>query len=260
MNKPDWIYEGKNISFSYGKNEILHGMDFTIPEGKITTLIGANGCGKSTLFQLLTRNNRPDGGEILLEGTPLETLKLKKLAKKVAIVHQYHTAPPDITVEKLVGYGRLPHQSFGKMADREKEQEKINWALEVTHTEKYRKRPVSSLSGGQKQRVWIAMALAQDTRLLLLDEPTTYLDIRYQLQILQLIQKLNREYGITIVMVLHDINQAFYYSDKILAMKAGHMIAQGAPEDIIKEELLEQVYDISLPIHHLDGKKFVFAV
>ena len=260
MNKPDWIYEGKNISFSYGKNEILHGMDFTIPEGKITTLIGANGCGKSTLFQLLTRNNRPDGGEILLEGIPLETLKLKELAKKVAIVHQYHTAPPDITVEKLVGYGRLPHQSFGKMADREKEQEKINWALEVTHTEKYRKRPVSSLSGGQKQRVWIAMALAQDTRLLLLDEPTTYLDIRYQLQILQLIQKLNCEYGITIVMVLHDINQAFYYSDKILAMKAGHMIAQGAPEDIIKEELLEQVYDISLPIHHLDGKKFVFAV
>lgn len=260
MNKSDWIYEGKNVSFSYGKNEILHGMNFKIPEGKITTLIGANGCGKSTLFQLLTRNNTPDCGEILLEGTPLESRKLKELAKQVAIVHQYHTAPPDLTVEKLVGYGRLPHQSFGKIADKEKEQEKINWALEVTQTEKYRKRPVSSLSGGQKQRVWIAMALAQDTKLLLLDEPTTYLDIRYQLQILQLIQKLNRKYGITIVMVLHDINQAFYYSDEILAMKSGHIIAQGTPGDIIKEELLEQVYDISLPVHQLDGKKFVFAV
>ncbi len=260
MNKPDCIYRGKDIYFSYGKNEVLHGVDFTISQGKITTLIGANGCGKSSLFQLLTKNLQPDRGEILLDDTSLETIKLKNLAQKVAIVHQYHTAPPDITVEKLVGYGRLPHQKIGKFSDRELDKEKIDWALEVTQTDKYRKRPLSSLSGGQKQRVWIAMALAQDTRLLLLDEPTTYLDIRYQLQILQLIKKLNKEYHITIVMVLHDINQAFYYSDEILAMKEGRIIAQGAPEEIIKEDLLEEVYGISLPIHQFAGKKFVFAV
>lgn len=260
MSNPNIIYEGKKVTFSYGKNEILHQMDFKIPEGKITTLIGANGCGKSTLFQLLAHNNTPDSGEILLEGMNLAAYKKKELAKKVAIVHQYHTAPPDITVEKLVGYGRIPHQSIGKFSNKEADREKIDWALEVTHTAKYRNRPISSLSGGQKQRVWIAMALAQDTRLLLLDEPTTYLDIRYQLQILHLIHKLNEEYGITIVMVLHDINQAFYYSDEILAMKEGRIIAQGSPEKIIKEELLEQIYDISLPVHQLEGKKFVFAV
>ncbi|MGN0350271.1 MAG: ABC transporter ATP-binding protein [Roseburia sp.] len=260
MSNPKLVYEGNEVSFSYGKNEILHHMNFSIPEGKITTLIGANGCGKSTLFQLLARNHKPDSGEILLEGKEISELKLKELAKKVAIVHQYHTAPPDLTVEKLVEYGRLPHQRFGKWSDKEADQEKINWALEVTQTIKYRNRPVSSLSGGQKQRVWIAMALAQDTKLLLLDEPTTYLDIRYQLKILQLIRKLNREYGITIVMILHDMNQAFYYSDEILAMKEGHIIAQGSPDKIIKEELLEQVYDISLPIHQVEGKKFVFAV
>lgn len=260
MNNPEYVYKGNNITFSYGKNEVLHNVNFSVPKGKITTLIGANGCGKSTLFQLMTRNLKPDRGELFLEDMSLETIKLRELAKKVAIVHQYHTAPADITVEKLVGYGRLPHQEFGKITDKEMNREKIEWAMKVTQTEKYRERPLSSLSGGQKQRVWIAMALAQDTKLLLLDEPTTYLDIRYQIQILQLIKKLNREYNMTIVMVLHDINQAFYYSDEILAMKQGNMLAQGSPDEIISEDLLQEVYGIPFPIHRLDGKKFVFTV
>lgn len=132
--------------------------------------------------------------------------------------------------------------------------------MEVTRTEKYRNRSVSKLSGGQRQRVWIAMALAQDTELLLLDEPTTYLDVRYQIQILQLVRRLNKEYGLTIVMVLHDINQALYYSDEILAMKEGKMIGQGVPEEILTEELLEEIYGVRLPVFTVEKKPFILAV
>ena len=138
--------------------------------------------------------------------------------------------------------------------------ERVEWAMEVTRTEKYRNRSVSKLSGGQRQRVWIAMALAQDTELLLLDEPTTYLDVRYQIQILQLVRRLNKEYGLTIVMVLHDINQALYYSDEILAMKEGKMIGQGVPEEILTEELLEEIYCVRLPVFTVEKKPFILAV
>ena len=136
----------------------------------------------------------------------------------------------------------------------------MKWALEITHTSKHKDKPVTELSGGQKQRVWIAMALAQDTKVLFLDEPTTYLDVRSQLQILKLIQKLNREYGITIVMVLHDINQSLYYSDEIVAMKDGRMIAHGLPEEIITKELVQEVYGVDLTIQSVDGKPFVIPV
>lgn len=274
MNRADKVYTVENLSFSYGKNEVLNQISFSIPEGKITTLIGANGCGKSTLFQLLTRNLNPASGTILLGERPVNEMKLKELAREAAIVHQYHVTPPDLTVEKLVAYGRLPYQSAGgvlpaffckqdpekKMSGRQFDQEKIDWALQVTNTEKIRKKAVSSLSGGQKQRVWIAMALAQDTKLLLLDEPTTYLDVRYQIQILRLIRELNEKYGMTIVMVLHEINQALAYSDEILAMKDGKIVAQGAPEKVINEELLSKVYGVELPVYTLEEKKFVLAV
>jgi len=149
---------------------------------------------------------------------------------------------------------------MGLSSDPQKDEEKIQWALEITHTSKHKDKPVTELSGGQKQRVWIAMALAQDTKVLFLDEPTTYLDVRYQLQILKLIQKLNREYGITIVMVLHDINQSLYYSDEIVAMKDGRMIAHGLPEEIITKELVQEVYGVDLTIQSVDGKPFVIPV
>ena len=149
---------------------------------------------------------------------------------------------------------------MGLSPDPKEDEEKIRRALEITHTYKHKDKPVSELSGGQKQRVWIAMALAQDTRVLFLDEPTTYLDIRYQLQILKLIRQLNREYGITIVMVLHDINQSLYYSDEIVAMKDGKMIAHGLPEEILTSELVKEVYDVALDIRSVDGKPFVIPV
>ncbi|HJD23275.1 MAG TPA: ABC transporter ATP-binding protein [Firmicutes bacterium] len=254
------VFTVRNLSFAYGGQPVLRDLDLELHEGKITTLIGANGCGKSTLFNLMTKNLKPDEGEILLRGGNIAGMRLKDFAKEVAIVHQYNTAPADLSVEKLVGYGRTPYHTMGLSPDPQGDEEKIRWALEITHTYKHKDKPVSELSGGQKQRVWIAMALAQDTKVLFLDEPTTYLDIRYQLQILKLIRQLNREYGITILMVLHDINQSLYYSDEIIAMKDGRMIAHGLPEEIVTGELVQEIYDVGLAIRDVDGKPFVIPV
>lgn len=172
--------------------------------------MGANGCGKSTLFSLMTKNLDPAKGKVLLGGKNIARLRLNEFARKVAIVHQYNTAADDITVERLVSFGRTPH--LGMMGIRGEEDERyVNWAMEVTNVSQFRERELSRLSGGQRQRVWIAMALAQGTEILFLDEPTTYLDIRYQIEILELVRKLNREFGMTIVMVLHDINQSIYF-------------------------------------------------
>lgn len=254
------IFQIHNLSFAYDQETIIKDLTLTLHKGCITTLIGANGCGKSTLFNLLTKNLKPDVGEICLYEKNVEQIKLRDFAKNVAIVHQYNTAPMDITVEKLVAYGRTPYHRFGRDEDPKKSEEKIKWALEITNTWKHKDKLVSELSGGQKQRVWIAMALAQDTKILFLDEPTTYLDIRYQLQILKLIKTLNREYGLTIVMVLHDINQALYYSDEIIAMKDGKIVAQGIPEKIINTKLVKDIYDVDLKVIEIDEKPFVIPV
>ncbi len=256
----DNVFDIKGLTFSYGTNEVIKGLDLSITQGKVTTLIGANGCGKSTLFNLITKNLRPQRGEIRLEGKDISHVKLKDFARQVAIVHQYNTAPADISVEKLVAFGRTPYHGFGSLSNSEEDEEKIKRALEITNTEKLKDKAVAQLSGGQKQRVWIAMALAQDTKILFLDEPTTYLDIRYQLQILKLVRKLNEEYGMTVIMVLHDINQSLYYSDEIVAMKDGRITAQGKPEEIITSELIKNVYDVELGISAVNGKPFVLPV
>lgn len=249
----------KNVHFSYGKNKILNGVSFQIEEGKVTTIMGANGCGKSTLFSLMTKNLYPAKGNIFLKGKNILNLNLKEFARKVAIVQQYNTASDDITVESLISFGRTPYKKMMQANSREDE-EKIQWAMEVTGLTEYRNREVSRLSGGQRQRVWIAMALAQGTNTLFLDEPTTYLDIRYQIEILKLVKKLNQEYGITIVMVLHDINQAITYSDRIIGLKDGQVLVEGAPEDVITEESIRELYGINLGVTSIDGRKFVLAV
>lgn len=250
----------KNLCFSYGKHEVIKDLSFDLHEGKITTLIGANGCGKSTLFNLMTKNLKPNTGIIELDEKDIAEIKLKDFAKSVAIVHQYNTAPLDLTVEKLISYGRNPYHTFGVSQNVKEDEQKIRWAMEITNTLKLKDKPVAALSGGQKQRVWIAMALAQGTKILFLDEPTTYLDVRYQLEILKLIKKLNREFGITIVMVLHDINQSLYYSDEIVAMKNGKIIAQGVPSEIITSDLIQCVYDVDLNIQMIDDKPFVLPI
>ncbi|WP_440449152.1 ABC transporter ATP-binding protein [Ruminococcus intestinalis] len=254
------IFEIKDLSFSYGKNKVIDGLNLKIKEGKITTLIGANGCGKSTLFNLMTKNIKPDNGKIFLGGQNIEQMKLKDFARKTAIVHQYNTAPPDITVKKLVEFGRTPYHTLGLSPNLEEDREKVRFALEITNTKKFEDKPVSQLSGGQKQRVWIAMALAQDTKILFLDEPTTYLDIRYQLQILRLVKRLNSEFNITVIMVLHDINQSLCYSDEIVAMQNGKVLSQGVPKEIITPKLIKEVYGVTLETGEIDGKPFVIPV
>lgn len=251
--------EVRGVTFAYGKNEVLRDISLKIAEGKITTVIGANGCGKSTLFSLMTKNLYPKSGQIFLRSRNINNLNLKEFAQKAAIVHQYNTVSDDITVEQLVSFGRTPHKKM-MAASSEEDERCIEWAMEVTNVTKYRHREVARLSGGQKQRVWIAMALAQNTKILFLDEPTTYLDVRYQLDILRLIRRLNQEFGITIIMVLHDINQSLYYSDEIVAMKDGKTIAQGKPEEVITTELVKTVYGVDLNIQQIDGKPFVIPV
>lgn len=251
----------KNVSFSYDQKEIIHDMTLTIPQGKIVTLLGSNGCGKSTLFGLLTKNLKPSHGEIYYRGTALSSMSLHDFAQRVAIVHQNNTAPADMTVEQLVSYGRVPFSKMGHPISKEKDTHMIERAMKITGITQLRNRTISALSGGQRQRVWIAMALAQGTGTLLLDEPTTYLDVRYQLQILRLVQQLNVRLNLSIIMVLHDINQAIAYSDEIIALSpTGTVVAQGAPQEIISSETLKKIYRIDLDIVNYQNQKIVLTV
>lgn len=251
--------EVHNLSFSYGKNRILKDVSFRIEEGQVTTIMGANGCGKSTLFSLMTKNLIPGKGRVTLQGKNIRNLTIKEFAQKVSIVHQYNVASDDTTVERLVSFGRTPHMKM-MTGSSEEDERLIQWAMEVTNILPYRNREIARLSGGQRQRVWIAMALAQNTKILFLDEPTTYLDIRYQIEILELVKRLNRDFGITIIMVLHDINQAIYFSDRIIGLKDGHVEVQGKPEEVISTESIEALYGIRLGVTNIDGQKFVLTV
>ncbi|MEY8354282.1 ABC transporter ATP-binding protein [Lachnospiraceae bacterium 54-53] len=256
------VMEARGVAFSYdGVNKVLENLDFSPQEGKITVLMGANGCGKSTLLQLMTKNLYPDEGMITLRGTDIEDVKRKEFARNVAIVHQNNTAPPDLTVERLVGYGRTPYlNAFQTAGNAEEDEEAVEWAIRVTDLSSVRNKCVAELSGGQRQRVWLAVALAQMTDVLFLDEPTTYLDIRYQAEILKLVRRLNREYKITIIMVLHDINQAMEYGDVFVGMRGGKILVEGEPKEVVSEDVLYQLYGIRLPIAEVSGKKIVLTV
>ena len=238
--------EINQITYSYdGKKNHLYAVDGTIELGKITTIIGPNGSGKSTLLGVMSNNYVPHKGEIILEGKNVHHMKPKELAKKIAVVHQQNTAPADMTVERLIGYGRLPYKTMFSSSSKDDE-EAVEWALKQTNLVTKRDVAIDALSGGERQRVWIAMTLAQRTPFLFLDEPTTYLDMYYQYDILELIKRLNKEYGLTIVMVLHDINQAIRYSDAIIAMKAGKIMMKGNPKEIITNELIHDIYGVDV--------------
>ncbi len=240
--------EIKDITFSYQDNVVrLNNINCTIEKGKVTTIIGPNGSGKSTLLGIMSDQYHPKKGSIILNGKELHLYRLKELAKTIGVVHQNNIAPTDITVERLVFYGRLPHRNtFSTYSD--KDREKVEWALKSTGLESKRNQPLDSLSGGQQQRAWIAMALAQDTPYLFLDEPTANLDIFYQYEVLQLVKHLNKTYGLTIVMVLHDINQAIQYSDKIIVMKKGKVFTKGKPEDIVSKKLIYDIYGVHVAV------------
>jgi len=242
--------EIKDVTFSYNqKTELLKSVSSEIEHGKITTIIGPNGCGKSTLLGILSRNLSPQNGEIFLDGKSVNLYKPKEFAKKLAVVHQYNEAPSDLTVEKLTGFGRIPHKRLFT-SDEDEDEKAIEWALTCTNLQSKRKKRVIELSGGERQRVWISMALAQSTPILFLDEPTTYLDMYYQFEVLELIQHLNRSLGLTIVMVLHDINQAIRYSDSIIVMKQGEIVMKGNPQEIISKAMLKNIYGIDALIKY----------
>ncbi len=245
----------ENVCYSYEKGtEILHGVSASFKEGKITALIGANGCGKSTLLNLIAGVLKPNSGKILLNGIDTALMKRMTVAKNIAVVHQSNTAPGDMTVEKLVSAGRTPYQTMFRFA-KEEDEIAIQKALDDTNTAEYADRAVSALSGGQMQRVWLAMALAQETEILLLDEITTYLDIHYQIEILHLIRELNRKKNITIVMVLHDINLALEFCDEVIIMKDGFITAQGAIDEAVSENILNEAFEVSSKIVSIDGRK-----
>lgn len=243
MNKKQQVFEIKNIVTEYDKKIIINGIDLIIPSNKISVIIGANGCGKSTLLKTLARLIKPTSGEVIIDGKKITSMPSKQLAKVLGLLPQSPVVPEGITVWDLVSRGRFPYQSFLKSMDKA-DFEAIEEALEIMGITEFANRSVDELSGGQRQRVWIAMVLAQQTDILLLDEPTTYLDITYQVEILDLLTDLNRKRGTTIVIVLHDINLSARYADYIFAIHKGNLIATGAPSEVITGELIDTVFGL----------------
>ena len=236
------IIKAQNISVSINEKEIVHGISLDIPEGKVTAIIGPNGCGKSTTLKALSRI-LPYKGSVTFKGQEMSTLSQREFAKCLAILTQSPQAPSDLTVNDLVEMGRFPHRGFLGRAGKD-DKEHVEWALEQTGVKEMRYRLLNTLSGGERQRAWIAMALAQRPEVLLLDEPTTYLDICHQLEIMQLITRLNQELGLTVVMVVHDLNHAIMYADHVVVVKAGQLVTSGAPREIITADLLAEVFKV----------------
>jgi iron complex transport system ATP-binding protein len=214
-----------------------------IPEGRVTMIVGANACGKSTLLRGLSRLLKPAGGAVTLDGKDIHSRPARELARTLGLLPQHPTAPDGITVRDLVGRGRYPHQGFFRSWS-EKDDAAVQRALEATETLELAGRNVDELSGGQRQRVWIAMALAQETDVLLLDEPTTYLDLAHQVEVLDLVTDLNRQRGTTVAIVLHDLNLAARYADHVIALKAGQIVAEGASSSVITEQLVRNVFGL----------------
>ncbi|MCY8908113.1 ABC transporter ATP-binding protein [Bacillus atrophaeus] len=237
----------EQLGIGYGDRLIVEDLNISIPKGKITTLIGPNGCGKSTILKTMSRILRSKTGAVYLNGNGIRQMSTKDIAKDMAILPQTPEAPSGLTVYELVSYGRFPHQSgFGRL--QAEDRRIIKQALEETGMAEYHERPIEALSGGQRQRVWIAMALAQGTELLLLDEPTTYLDLAHQLEILQLLEKLNKQQGRTILMVIHDLNHAARFSHYMIALKKGKVIKEGTAEEVMTPDVLKQVFHIDAEI------------
>jgi iron complex transport system ATP-binding protein len=260
--------ETVDLDLSYEARQVVHGLSMKIARGRITTIVGANGCGKSTLLRGLARILRPAGGTVLLDGESIHRLPTKLVAQRVGLLPQAPTAPDGLTVEDLVGRGRYPHQSLFQRWSLEDEAA-VGAALAATGLDDLRERPVDELSGGQRQRAWIAMALAQETPIMLLDEPTTYLDLAHQVEVLDLLADLNEHDGRTIVMVLHDVNQAARYSHEIVAMKDGRIVLTGSPRSIMNAAFLQDVFGLEaqviadptdgtpvcLPVHRRNGRR-----
>ena len=248
----------ENISFSYNKKkEFIQDLSLEFKSGEITTILGPNGSGKSTLLHMMSTYLKPKSGKIYLGDKDLGKLKQKEIAKYISCVYQENEAPDDITVRDLVSFGRNIYSNV-KKEDKEENKRMIDFALKATGIEEIQDKKVVNLSGGQKQRAFIAMSLAQNTEVLLLDEPTTYLDIYHQIEILEVVKSLNEKYNITIVMVLQDLNQAIIYSHNLVIMKNGNLIKQGKATEVLNEQTIKDVYNVSGYIHKEDNEEIYF--
>ncbi|MGG1616098.1 ABC transporter ATP-binding protein [Paenibacillus sp. NRS-1782] len=236
-----------NLDIAYEDRLIVEDLNVEIPQGKITALVGANGSGKSTILKTMARIMNPKGGSVLLDGKSIHKQSTREVAKQLAILPQNPTAPEGLTVTELVSYGRFPYQKgFGSMkAD---DRKMVEWAIQVTGMSEFHDRPIDQLSGGQRQRAWIAMALAQDTDILFLDEPTTFLDMAHQLEVLHLLEYLNTSAERTIVMVVHDLNHAARYAQHMIAIKKGKAEAVGTPTEVMSPDVLREVFGIEADI------------
>jgi iron complex transport system ATP-binding protein len=233
----------RDLTLGYEDRTVVEGLDLDVPHGAVTVIVGPNACGKSTLLRALGRLLRPRGGAVLLDGTDLARIPTKRIARSVGLLPQTPVAPEAITVADLVARGRQPHQRWWQQWSPDDERA-VTEAMRRTDVTELAERAVDELSGGQRQRVWIAMALAQETDLLLLDEPTTYLDIAHQVEVLDLVRQLNHDRGRTVVAVLHDLNQAARYADHLVAMRAGRIVAQGHPGEVVTEDLVREVFGL----------------
>lgn len=238
------MIKSKNLTIRYGNTLIIDELDLSVPKGKITVFIGSNGCGKSTLLRSVARLLKPDSGNIFLNEKDIAKIDTKQIAKKLSILPQGPIAPEELTVFQLVKLGRYPHQNWLNQWT-EKDESCVKEALRLTGLENFAERTVQSLSGGQRQRAWIAMTLAQDTEVILLDEPTTFLDLNHQIEVLDILYQLNREKNRTIIMVLHDLNLSARYADHIIAVSDKTVVDSGPPNKIMNSETIKKVFKMN---------------
>ncbi|PLT33153.1 ABC transporter ATP-binding protein [Bacillus sp. V5-8f] len=237
----------EQLTIGYEETTIVRDLDLNVKAGQITAIIGPNGCGKSTILKTMARLHPATSGAIYLDGKVIHQTPAKEVAKKLAILPQGPEAAEGLTVYDLISYGRTPHQTgFSRLKKHDREM--IDWALDVTGLVDLQKQAVETLSGGQRQRAWIAMAIAQETDLLMLDEPTTYLDLAHQLEVLRLLEKINQEDGRTIIMVIHDLNQAARFAHQLVALKNGKIVKEGSAEEVMDRAVLKQVFNIDTEI------------
>jgi iron complex transport system ATP-binding protein len=241
------VLEARNVTVGYGQSPVLASLSLKIRQGEVTALVGPNGSGKSTLLKTLARLLRPQSGTVMLDGQPIDRLSTTAVARRLAILPQTHTAPMGTTVRELVEQGRYPHSGPLRMLRRQ-DHEAIDFALEATGMTSLAGRLLSQLSGGERQRAWIALTLAQSTPILLLDEPTTFLDIGHQLEILELVAGFNRSCGMTLVLVLHDLNHAARYTNRMVVLNGGAIVADGTPADVLTPGMLADVFRVQADI------------
>lgn len=248
------MFEVKSVSIRYEQQTVIDDVSFTVGQGEIVSIIGPNGSGKSTLLKGISRLIPYHSGTVLLEGKDLKSMTSKQVARMMCLLSQKNQAPSDMPVVDLVSYGRYPHKKWYEKLNNE-DMDIVHWALEKTSLTLFKDRRVSALSGGESQRAWIAMALAQRPKIMLLDEPTTYLDISHQHEVLELVSELNRDMGMTVVMVLHDLNQAARYSEKMVVVQSGKLAVTGQPDEVMTPQMIRDIYAMKAEVQYVSGER-----